>query len=297
MAERDTELSHIIVCVDKRVPERDISAFCTNAKSEKPGLGFTYLCYDNQSDEDPINLINSVIEKPDSLFIITDSKAVLMEAAGRGIACAALSTDMNAPEDLMSALYCIEDIEYMDLSRINRMWMRHHGFPWTITVTDRLIIREQTEEDLNRLYEIYDDEEIRRFVEPLYEEYEKEREYLLDYIANQYRFHEYGLWALTLKDGGELIGRAGFSVREGYDIPELGYVIGRDYRGRGYAKEALCAIMDYGKEELGLCEYMAFCDRENTASVRLLESLGFSRSGRDEIMGRMHERYLLTLRQ
>jgi RimJ/RimL family protein N-acetyltransferase len=197
----------------------------------------------------------------------------------------------------MSALYCIEDIEFMDYDRINRMWMRHHGIPWTITVTGRLIIREQTEDDLAGLYGIYDDDEIRKFVEPLYEDREKEREYMRDYIANQYRFHEYGLWALTLKDGGELIGRAGFSVREGYDIPELGYVIGRDHRRRGYAAEALGAIMDYGREELGLCEYVAFCDSANTASARLLESLGFSRSGSDQIMGRIHDRYLLTLKQ
>ena len=145
--------------------------------------------------------------------------------------------------------------------------------------------------------EIYDDDEIRRFVEPLYKDRRAERQYIRDYIANQYRFHEYGLWAVTLKESGELIGRAGFSVREGYDIPELGYVIGRKYRNSGYAKEALRAIVTYGKEELGLYDYMAFTDSRNEASVRLLKSLGFVPEGCDNIMGRLHDRYFLTLEQ
>lgn len=297
MIDNDKNPSHIIVYVDKTVPKRGIRAFCTNIKCEDPGLGFTYLCYDNQSDTDPVNMFNSSKESPRSLFIITDSKAALDAGLDLGIACAAYMQKSGENRDLSRALYCIEDIEYMDLKRIRRMWQRHHGIPWTIAVTDRLIIREQTEDDLDALYEIYDDDQIRRFVEPLYEEREAERRYLRDYIANQYRFHEYGLWAVTKKDDGELIGKAGFSVREGYDIPELGYVIGRKYRNAGYAKEALSAIVSYGKEELGLSEYMAFTDSRNEASVKLLKSLGFVPGGCDNIMGRLHDRYLLTLGQ
>ena len=297
MIDNDNNLSHIIVYVDKKVPETDIRAFCTNIKCEDPGLGFTYLSYDNQSDTNPVNLINSAKESPRSLFIITDSKAALDVALDSGIACAAYSQAVTGGNDLSRALYCIEDIEYMDLNRIRRMWQRHYCIPWTIAVTDRLVIREQTEDDLDSLYEIYEDDEIKKFVEPLYEDRKMEQQYIRDYIANQYRFHEYGLWAVIQKETGTLIGRAGFSFREGYDIPELGYVIGRKYRNTGYAKEALCAIVSYGMEELGLREYMAFTDSRNKASVKLLESLGFAKSGCDNIMGRLHDMYLLTLGQ
>ena len=150
---------------------------------------------------------------------------------------------------------------------------------------------------MDSLYNIYDDEEILRFVEPLYEDREKEEQYMRDYIDNQYRFYEYGLWALTLKDTGELIGRAGIGSREGYDIPELGYVIGKRFREKGYAAEALRAIIEYGCEELGLDRFMAFTSANNIPSVKLLKRLGFSYAGYDEIMGRLHDMYLLTKTQ
>ena len=294
-------LSHILLIVNKTVPEEDISSFCTNVRSDNPDTELTYLCYDNQVGRDPgdlsVNLTNSLPEERRSLFMITDSGEAAQFAEENDIACAALDTGNGSDARLSKLLYCIEDIGYMTFARVNRMWQRHHGIPWIIKETDRLIIREQILSDIDALYEIYDDDETRKYVEDLYEDRKAEERYLRDYIDNQYRFHEYGLWALTLKDTGELIGRAGIGIREGYDIPELGYVIGKKYRRMGYAAEALAAIISYGREELGLFEYMAFTSRKNTPSVRLLEKLGFSRSGKDVIMGREHDMYLLTLGQ
>ena len=100
-----------------------------------------------------------------------------------------------------------------------------------------------------------------------------------------------------LRETGKLIGRAGFSLREGYDIPEIGYIIGKRYRRAGYAKEALNAMIGYGRNELGIDEYMAFSSDRNKASVELLKSLGFCRKGQAEIMGRMHGMYILTKQQ
>ena len=301
MSEETIKLSHIILYVDKTIPERDVMAFCTNIRSEEPQMGFTYLCYDNRFTPDGVealvNLINSMSISKRSLFIITDSKNALMYASDQGIANAAVFAKGGENRDLSGALYCIEDIGFMDHARINRMWQRHHKIPWTIATTDRLVIREQTMEDIDSLYKLYDDDDIRRFVEPLYEDRKKEEEYLRDYIDNQYRFYEYGLWALTLKDTGELIGRAGIGSREGYDIPELGYVIGKRFRRKGYATEALRAIIVYGCEELGFDRYMAFTSQRNIPSVKLLERMGFLRAGCDEIMGRLHDRYLLTKTQ
>ena len=292
-------LSHIILIVNKTVSKEDLSSFCTNIRSENPGTELTYLCYDNltpcSADDLSVKLTNSLQKGTDQLFMITDSGEAAQFSEDNDIACAALGSG-DDPR-LRKLLYCIEDIGFMTFERINRMWQRHHGIPWIITETDRLIIREQVLSDIDGLYEIYDDDETRRYVEDLYEDRKAEEKYLRDYIDNQYRFHEYGLWALTLKDTGELIGRAGIGIREGYDIPELGYVIGKKYRRKGYAGEALRAIISYGSGELGLDEYMAFTSPKNTPSVRLLEKLGFSRSGKDVIMGREHDMYLLTLGQ
>ncbi|MCR5591075.1 MAG: GNAT family N-acetyltransferase [Lachnospiraceae bacterium] len=276
-------------------------AFCTNANPENVGIRFTYLSYDNQFPGDDTrlleNLIKSVAEDTDRLFIITDTEAATEYARGSGIACAALLTPYNRSCAFSQVLYCIEDISQIPLYRVVRMWQRHHGIPWTITVTDRLVIREQTEDDLEGLYRIYADPEASRFTEDLYEDPREEAEYLRKYIENQYRFYEFGLWALTLKENGKLIGRAGISIREGYQIPEAGYIIGKEYRCRGYAEEAMKAIIAYGRSEFGFEEYMAFTKEQNVPSVRLLKSLGFEKRGYDLIMGENHAMYILTKQQ
>ena len=121
-----------------------------------------------------------------------------------------------------------------------------------------------------------------------------ETDYLQKYIDNQYRFYEYGIWALTLKENGELIGRAGISLREGYGIPEVGYVIGKAYQRQGYAKEALSAIIDYAAEEFEMRQFIAFTKEKNRPSVNLLKSLGFVKTGNALIKGGDHAVYTLT---
>ena len=300
MDDKAIKLSHIVVYVNENLPKGDFSAFCTNVRSEDPRIGFTYLCYDNQFTEKVTerlcNLIDSLPEKHEELFVITDAVPAMTFAKAAGIACAALSTKAASPESF-PVLYCIEDIEYMPLGRIERMWQRERGIPWTIARTERLIIREQTMDDLDSLYDIYDDKDAKRFVEPLYEDREKEEQYLRDYIDNQYRFYEFGLWAVVLADTGELIGRAGIGIREGYDIPELGYIIGKRFRRMGYAKEAIEAVTDYGMQELGLTKYIAFTSAQNEPSVRLLKSFGSVLSGHADIMGRICDMYILTKQQ
>ena len=300
MIENDKKLSHIIINVNKKVPEEAIRSFCTNILSEDNKIWFTYLSYDNQNTSSPGRELSDVIiegTKKDGLFVITDSEETAAYACDNGIACAGLGRSLQNGEDSLKLLYCIEDIEYMSLSRINRMWERYHGIPWTIACTERLVIREQTPGDLDGLYEIYSDKEIVRYTEDLFEDREEEAEYMRSYIENQYRFYEYGIWAITLKDTGKLIGRAGISLREGFDIPEVGYVIGKKYQNKGYAKEAMKAIIEYAAEELEMSDLIAFTKEKNTASVKLLESLGFSRRGHVLIKGGYHSMYLLTKRQ
>lgn len=59
----------------------------------------------------------------------------------------------------------------------------------------------------------------------------------------------------------------------------LGFLVKRDYRGRGYATEAARAVVDYGFEQLGLARILAGCDPENEASRRVLEKIGMRTVG------------------
>ncbi len=289
------KLSHILIYADKNLPQEGVWAFCTNVTCENPEIRSDHLCYDNLSGNETGPLFDKYLqlfkEDGSSVFLISDSEEAVMQAGKYCVASAALLTDNNRDRSFGQVLYCIEDIGFMDLARIERMWMRYHNIPWTITATDRLVIREQTLDDIDALYDVYSDSEAARYTEDLYEDRLQEEEYLRQYIDNQYRFYEYGIWALTLKKDGTFIGRAGISLRKGYDLPEIGFIIGSPYRRMGYAKEAVKAIMEYGRAELGFDEYMAFTRPQNKAAVGLLTSLGFTCTGYTLISGYDHGMY------
>lgn len=143
--------------------------------------------------------------------------------------------------------------------------------------TARLYLREQTEEDLERLYQIYSSENITRYMEGLYDDREEELEFTRAYIENMYKFYGYGIWLVCLKENDEVIGRAGLSNRQvdGVNELELGYVIDEKYQGCGYAYEACTAVCEFAKEWLYVEKLVCFIEKKNIPSVRLAEKLGF----------------------
>lgn len=143
--------------------------------------------------------------------------------------------------------------------------------------TARLYLREQTEEDLERLYQIYSSENITKYMEGLYDDREKELEFTRAYIENMYRFYGYGIWLVCLKENDKVIGRAGLSNRQvdGVNELELGYVIDEEYQGCGYAYEACVAVCKFAKERLCVENLVCFIEKKNLPSIRLAEKLGF----------------------
>ena len=86
--------------------------------------------------------------------------------------------------------------------------------------------------------------------------------------------------AITLRDGGTLVGVCGIHVEPPEHLTaEIGYRLNREYWGCGYASEAARAIVGFGFEQLGLHRIYATCDPENAASVRVLEKCGMRREG------------------
>jgi ribosomal-protein-alanine N-acetyltransferase len=87
--------------------------------------------------------------------------------------------------------------------------------------------------------------------------------------------------AVTLRDGGRLIGNCGIRLAEaGSRSGDLGYEISPEFGGRGYATEAARAMVSFGFEELGLHRVWGECVPENSASRRVMEKLGMSHEGR-----------------
>lgn len=158
---------------------------------------------------------------------------------------------------------------------LEKIWRRHYRLPWTVAVTERLVIRETVPEDLPDLLEIYNGEADNKDVKPFSEQPEEE---LCSYIKFQYGFYGYGVWTILERSTGNVMGRIGFEKRAeeeaGDAALELQYLIGGEFRRQGYAKEAALAALAYAKEELGTESVMLRTSSGNTASRKLAESLG-----------------------
>ncbi|WP_217709695.1 GNAT family N-acetyltransferase [Amycolatopsis sp. Hca4] len=85
-------------------------------------------------------------------------------------------------------------------------------------------------------------------------------------------------YAVALRDGGGLIGDVGVCVHDNRMQAELGFTLARVHQGRGYATEAVRAVLARVLRS-GIRRVSAECDARNTASARLLERLGFVREG------------------
>ncbi|MCM1537523.1 MAG: GNAT family N-acetyltransferase [bacterium] len=169
--------------------------------------------------------------------------------------------------------YLIEDISGLDASFCELAFCRAHRLPYTVLETERCLVREITPADVDRLYEIYADPGVTRYIETLYADETAERSYIRDYIDNIYGFFDYGMWIVVNKGDGQIIGRAGIEPKE--DFAELGYVIALEYQNQGYATEVCRAIVTYAADRLGLPEVYVRVQKENAASLRICEKLHF----------------------
>ena len=152
------------------------------------------------------------------------------------------------------------------------------------------MIRESVIEDVDSFYEIYKDPSITEYMEDLYADRDEEAAYLRDYIKRVYGFYGYGMWTVLERKSGQVIGRAGISLREGSDIPELGFVIGVPWQRQGYAYEVCQAILAYGREELYFTHFQTLVMKGNEKSKKLCEKLGFIFEEDVEIDGVVYER-------
>ena len=210
---------------------------------------------------------------------IADSWRLLGQLADCGAAFCAYSHSGNAGEDLSAAEYILMEPQWVDRDSLVKIWQRQRNLPWTILQTERCIVREFVPEDLDAIYELYD-EEARRFLEAPSGNRSLEKEILTAYIRRVYRLGGYGDWAVIEKTSGRLIGRMGYSFPSA-ETPEpapdvtFGYLIHSGWRGRGIAKEAGKAILEYGFTQLGFETIGADAAVSNTVSDKLLRSFGF----------------------
>lgn len=220
-------------------------------------------------------LADEVYSLEQEALYITDCRETLVQLTEAGLAVAVYLHGGNRQEDLSAARYAFEEPDSLDAEYAERIYRRYRGIPWDILETERCFLRETIPDDVDAFYEIYSAPEMTKYTEDLYESKISERAYIREYIEKIYHYFEFGVWTVVLKETGEIIGRAGLNVREGYDMPELGYVIGRPWQGRGLATEVCHGILEYAASVFGFERVMTLIQTENEKSLHIAKKLGF----------------------
>jgi ribosomal-protein-alanine N-acetyltransferase len=104
--------------------------------------------------------------------------------------------------------------------------------------------------------------------------------YIRDRVLASYETHGFGMFRVALKDSDEPVGTVGFVRREGLDAPDIGFAFLMAHTGQGYGCEAARALIDWGRQALGIGPLLAITAPDNAASAALLLRLGFRETGR-----------------
>ncbi|MFN3232316.1 MAG: GNAT family N-acetyltransferase [Alphaproteobacteria bacterium] len=143
--------------------------------------------------------------------------------------------------------------------------------------TPRLILRPYRRSDLPHLPALIGDWEVARWLaRSPYPYTDKDaRDWL--WLSRRVRWLRRGLpLAIVRADDQRLIGGIGIGFSDG----EIGYWLGHDYWGQGYATEAVARLTSFGLGEYGLPSLWAAILPENRASGRVLEKVGFHYAGK-----------------
>lgn len=146
--------------------------------------------------------------------------------------------------------------------------------------TERLLLRQFTEEDVDNLFELDSDPEVMRFITGgrATPRDEIQNDYIPAFLRYYERYEGYGFWAATEKSTGEFIGWFHFRPLPDSDPDEveLGYRLRKSAWGKGYGTEGSRALIRKGFTEYGVQRVVASTATVNTASRRVMEKAGMT---------------------
>lgn len=147
----------------------------------------------------------------------------------------------------------------------------------TVTLeTERLLLRRITMDDVDAMYETWacDPLVAKGAGWPVHQNREETARIISQWMENYDEPHNYH-WVVIEKQSGKPFGTiSGMSVSEKNETCEVGYCFGRAWWNKGYATEALKAVLRFLLEDVGIFLVEAKHRRENPASGRVMEKAG-----------------------
>ncbi len=147
--------------------------------------------------------------------------------------------------------------------------------------TDRLILRRFQESDAPAFFRnVNSDPRVNTYLTWKLHERLADTEALLAEFISRYESDKRYCWAIVLRETGELIGTiAAPTVKELTETVEVTYAIGSAWWSKGYAPEALKAVMDFLFNRVGVNRIEAGYDINNPNSGRVMEKAGMRKEG------------------
>ncbi len=153
-----------------------------------------------------------------------------------------------------------------------------------IIETERLILRELEPSDYDALYKVLADSDIMKHYPYTFDE--KRVQNWINKNIERYSVFGFGLWAVCLKDSGEMIGDCGLTMQmiDGSILPEIGYHIRGNMQRKGYASEAAKAVRDWTFTNTPFEKVYSYMSADNIPSQKTAMSYGavFEKEYKDE---------------
>ena len=146
--------------------------------------------------------------------------------------------------------------------------------------TERLILRKMVLNDAEAVFAYASNSEVSRYT--LWEAHRsiEDSRAFLEFATQKYENGGEPDWGIVYRGNGCLVGACGLVNWEAeHARAEVGFVLSREYWGRGLMSEAVRAILRFGFERMNLNRIEARCIAENAASARVMEKAGMVYEG------------------
>ena len=230
-------------------------------------------------------------------MVVEDSCFGVEAAKAAGITCVGYVNPHSGKQDLGKADVLLESFTGIDNRFFKNVHSRSIGIPVEIADTKRLIISEMSVKDVPKMYEIYQDPDVKKYIPDIDDYLETEIEKQAAYIRNVYSFYGYGVWGVYSKTSKKLIGKCGIENQmiDGKEEITLTYLLDKEHWGYGYALECCRAVFEYAKSELDIKRIVAVIDKQNTRSLQTAKNLNMTYEKDVDYKGRACELYAIAL--
>jgi RimJ/RimL family protein N-acetyltransferase len=150
--------------------------------------------------------------------------------------------------------------------------------------SERLLLRMFRQSDFDAYAEMCADPDVMRFLSDGQPLSRADAWRNLALVVGHWQLRGFGLWAVEEKRTGSFVGRVGCWQPEGWPGFEVGWVLGRQFWGKGYATEAALRAVDFAFNTLGRERVISLIQPENSASVAVALRLGMRFDGYAEVL-------------